>query len=108
MNNELVLELKKIGKSFPGVVALKEVDFDLRKGEVHAILGENGAGKSTLIKLLTGVYSKERGKIYIDGKEVIKMTPDISRSLGVSAVYQEFPHCPMLNVAQNIFLGKEP
>ena len=65
MNNEIVLELKKIGKSFPGVAALNEVDFDLRKGEVHAILGENGAGKSTLIKLLTGVYSKDRGKIYI-------------------------------------------
>ena len=108
MNDELLLKIENISKSFPGVVALNEVDFDLCKGEVHAILGENGAGKSTLIKLLTGVYSKDRGKIYIEGKEVIKMTPNISKSLGINVVYQEFPHCPRLNVAQNIFLGKEP
>ena len=69
MDNNTVLEMKNIHKSFPGVRALKGVDFHLNKGEIHALMGENGAGKSTLIKVLTGVYSKDEGQIFIDGKD---------------------------------------
>lgn len=108
MDNELILRTENISKKFPGVVALDGVDFDLYKGEVHAILGENGAGKSTFIKLLTGVYSKDGGRIYFGGRELKRLNPKKAKLLGINVVYQEFPHCPHLNVAENIYLGKEP
>jgi len=85
----VVLQMRNIHKSFPGVRALQGVDFTLRKGEVHALMGENGAGKSTLIKVLTGVYSKDEGQISIEGKEVAIHSPQEAQKNGVSTVYQE-------------------
>jgi ribose transport system ATP-binding protein len=101
------LELKGIGKSFPGVKVLNNVDITIKSGRVHALLGENGAGKSTLIKILSGVYQKDEGQIIIDGIPVeIHSTID-ARKLGISVIYQEFALIPELNVMQNIFLGRE-
>jgi len=105
---EPVLRVEKITKSFPGVVALTGVDFDLLPGEVHVIIGENGAGKSTLIKLLSGVYSKDGGRFLVDGREVEIGSVHEAQGLGISTIYQEFNLVPELTVAQNIFLGREP
>jgi len=107
MGSEYVLEMKRINKSFPGVKALKEVDFKLSKGEVHTLLGENGAGKSTLIKILSGAYKKDSGQILIDGKEVEIDNTKQAMELGVSVIYQEFNLNPFFNIAENIFLGRE-
>lgn len=97
-----------IGKSFPGVRALNHVDFKLRRGEIHALMGENGAGKSTLVKVLTGVYPLDEGHISLDGSPVtIRSTQDAQR-LGISTVYQEVNLCGNLTVAENLFLGREP
>ena len=100
MDNNTVLEMKNIHKSFPGVRALKGVGFHLNKGEIHALMGENGAGKSTLIKVLTGVYSKDEGQIFIDGndKAVSIHSPQEAQKLGISTVYQEITLCPNLSV----------
>ncbi len=84
------------------------MDFDLRPGEVHVIIGENGAGKSTLIKLLSGVYPKDSGRFLVDGKEVDIGSVHKAQTLGISTIYQEFNLVPELTVAQNIFLGREP
>ena len=102
--------MKNIHKSFPGVRALKGVDFHLNKGEIHALMGENGAGKSTLIKVLTGVYSKDEGQIFIDGndKAVSIHSPQEAQKLGISTVYQEITLCPNLSVAENLYIGREP
>jgi len=108
MDNDIVLSMRKISKAFPGVQALKDVDFTLRKGEIHALMGENGAGKSTLIKVLTGVYPKNAGQISlagIDANITIK-SPEEAQSLGISTVYQEITLCPNLTVAENIFIGR--
>ena len=96
MENGIVLSMRNIGKSFPGVRALQHVDFTLRKGEIHALMGENGAGKSTLIKVLTGVYPKDEGEIYIDGAEgaITIRSPQEAQSYGISTVYQESPSVP--------------
>ena len=102
----IVLQMKNIHKSFPGVRALQGVDFTLRKGEVHALMGENGAGKSTLIKVLTGVYSKDEGQISIEGKEVAIHSPQEAQKNGVSTVYQEITLCPNLSVAENMYIGR--
>ena len=103
-----ILEMKNIQKSFPGVRALKGVDFKVKAGEIHSLMGENGAGKSTLIKILTGVYQKDEGSIFFDGKEVtIKNTID-AQNMGISTVYQELNMIPYLTVAENIFLGRYP
>ena len=107
MGSEYVLEMKKINKAFPGVKALKEVDFKLGKGEVHTLLGENGAGKSTLIKILSGAYKKDSGQVLIDGKEVEIENTKQAMKLGVSVIYQEFNLNPFFNIAENIFLGRE-
>ncbi|RJO70772.1 sugar ABC transporter ATP-binding protein [Nocardia panacis] len=105
---EELLRLEGIGKSFPGVVALDGVDFDLRRGEVHVLLGENGAGKSTLIKMLSGAHRPDRGRILVDGTEVrINAARDAER-LGIATIYQEFTLVPELTVAENIFLGRQP
>ena len=102
------LRLEKITKIFPGTVALDEINFDLRKGEVHAIVGENGAGKSTLMKILSGAYKKTSGKIFIDNKEVDINSIADSQHHGINMIYQELSNLPKLSVAENIFLGILP
>ncbi len=108
MQEGAVLEMRGICKSFPGVRALQDVDFTLREGEIHALMGENGAGKSTLIKVLTGVYSKDGGQIYIAGKDTpAKITsPQDAQNIGISTVYQEITLCANLTVAENMFIGR--
>ena len=102
------LEMRGIVKRFPGVVALDGVDFDVRPGEVHVLLGENGAGKSTLIKVLSGVYAPDGGDILFDGRPVEVRSPRVAQDLGVSTIYQEFNLVPDMTVAENVFLGREP
>ena len=101
--------MRRICKSFPGVKALQNVDFTLRKGEIHALMGENGAGKSTLIKVLTGVYSRDAGTVNIEGVEgdVAIRSPQDAQAVGISTVYQEITLCPNLTVAENIFIGRD-
>ena len=108
MENKTVLEMRNIHKSFPGVRALQGVDFTLREGEIHALMGENGAGKSTLIKVLTGVYGKDEGEIFLKGKEkaVVIRSPQDAQKLGISTVYQEITLCPNLSVAENMYIGR--
>lgn len=108
MRENVVLEMKNIHKSFPGVRALQGVDFTLRKGEIHALMGENGAGKSTLIKVLTGVYGKDEGDIFLEGHEgaAVIHSPQDAQKLGISTVYQEITLCPNLTVAENMFIGR--
>lgn len=108
MKENRVLEVKGIYKSFPGVKALQNVDFNLCEGEIHALMGENGAGKSTLIKVLTGVYTKDEGHIYLKGmeKEAVIRSPQDAQNLGISTVYQEITLCPNLSVAENMFIGR--
>ena len=103
-----VFSMKGITKTFPGVVALEDVDFSLRKGEIHALMGENGAGKSTLIKALTGVEHPDKGAIELEGKLVQVRSPQHSQELGISTVYQEINLCTNISVAENIMLGHEP
>ncbi len=108
MSNEPVLEMRGIRKTFPGVVALDGVDFEVRSGEVHVLLGENGAGKSTLVKILSGAYSKEGGQIFIGGREIDIKSPKQAQELGVGIIYQELNLVPHLSAGENIFLGREP
>lgn len=110
MEKDSVLEMRHIYKTFPGVKALQNVDFTLKKGEIHALMGENGAGKSTLIKVLTGVEEFETGDIRIDGQDraVINRSPQEAQTRGISTVYQEINLCPNLTVAENLFIGREP
>jgi ribose transport system ATP-binding protein len=105
---EVLVKMEGIEKSFPGVHALSQAQFELRAGEVHALVGENGAGKSTLMKILTGVYSKDAGHIYIKGQEVEIPNPRAAQNLGISIIHQELNLMPHLTVAQNIFIGREP
>ena len=100
--------MRGIYKSFPGVRALQNVNFTLREGEIHALMGENGAGKSTLIKVLTGVYPKDAGEIYMKGiqKPIPIKSPQEAQKLGISTVYQEITLCPNLTVAENLFIGR--
>lgn len=106
--SEFVLELKNISKRFGGVEVLHGVSFGLRPGEVHALLGENGAGKSTLIKVITGIHQPDGGEIYLNDKHVHFNDPLQARLAGIAAIYQELSLCPDLNVAENIFLGRQP
>ena len=108
MDKEIVLEMKDVSKTFPGVKALQHVDFKLRKGEIHALMGENGAGKSTLIKVLTGVHDFQSGEIIMAGESIINKSPQDAQSHGISTVYQEVNLCPNLTVAENLFIGREP
>src|SRR5215469_2160866 len=101
-----LLSVKGITKSFPGVLALEDVDFVLRAGEVHALMGQNGAGKSTLIKVLTGVEHPDAGEIQLDGQPVFVRSPRHSQELGISSVYQEVNLCTNLSVAENVLLGR--
>ncbi len=107
MAEELVLELKGITKIFPGVKALNKVQFQLRPGEVHALMGENGAGKSTFIKVITGVHKAEEGEMYLYGKKVDFKGPRDAQMAGIAAVYQHATSYPDLTVAENIFMGHE-
>ncbi|MBQ3574743.1 MAG: sugar ABC transporter ATP-binding protein, partial [Clostridia bacterium] len=104
---EVILTMKGIDKSFPGVHALDHVDLEVRKGEVHALMGENGAGKSTLMKVLTGIYSKDSGTITYEGKEVEFTSPRDAQEAGIVIVHQELNMMNHLTVAQNIFIGRE-
>ena len=103
-----IIEFKNVTKAFPGVLALSDVDLDLQKGEVHAIVGENGAGKSTLIKTLSGINVPDKGQIFFEGKELKNITPKLSRELGITVIYQELTLVNDLSIAENIFLGDFP
>jgi len=105
---QALLEMKGIGKTFPGVRALQGVNLSVRPGQVHALLGENGAGKSTLIKILSGAYSKDEGQIFFEGQPVEIRSPQDAQALGISTIYQEFNLAKNLTVAENIFLGHLP
>jgi galactofuranose transport system ATP-binding protein len=107
-DSKALLEIRGLTKSFPGVKALQGVDFTVRRGEVHALMGENGAGKSTLIKVLTGVYPRDAGTVLLDGAEIRPNSPKAAEALGISTVYQEVNLIPQLSVAENICLGRQP
>ncbi len=97
-----------ISKSFPGVLALRNVSFDLRAGEVHALMGENGAGKSTLMKILAGIYTADTGRVLIEGREAHITSPREAQEAGIGIIHQELNLMPHLTAAQNIFIGREP
>jgi galactofuranose transport system ATP-binding protein len=104
----ILIEMKHINKSFPGVQALENVDFTLRKAEIHVLVGENGAGKSTLIKVLTGVDHPDSGIITLKGNEISIHSPQHAQELGITTVYQEVNLCPNLTIAENILIGRQP
>jgi galactofuranose transport system ATP-binding protein len=107
-SDDYIVKMEGIHKSFPGVHALEDVNFNLKKGEIHALVGENGAGKSTLIKILTGVEHPDKGIITLDGREVFIRSPQHAQEIGISPVYQEINLCQNLTVAENIMIGREP
>ncbi|WP_195985772.1 sugar ABC transporter ATP-binding protein [Clostridium sp. D33t1_170424_F3] len=104
---EYIVELEHINKSFPGVKALDDVSFNLKSGEVLALLGENGAGKSTLMKILSGVYTRDSGEMTIFGEKIDELTPKKAQALGIAIIHQELNMCAHLTVAENMFLGRE-
>lgn len=110
MDDSVILTMKQINMTFPGVKALNNVDFSLKRGEIHALMGENGAGKSTLIKVLTGVHTMDSGEIYLQGQDtmVINHSPKEAQENGISTVYQEVNLCPNISVAENVFVGRQP
>lgn len=103
-----LLKVSGISKSFPGVQALKDVQFELNRGEVVALVGENGAGKSSLMKILSGIYTKDSGSIILEGREVEIDSPKTAQELGISIIHQEMNLMPHLTIAQNIYIGREP
>lgn len=107
MMSKYILELKNITKTFPGVKALDNVNFQLKPGEIHALMGENGAGKSTFIKVITGVHQPDQGEIFLKGKKVNIKDPNDSKKLGIAAIYQHATSYPHLSVTENIFMGHE-
>lgn len=106
-DTDIILEVHKISKRFGGIKALNNIDFSVRRGEVHALVGENGAGKSTFIKILTGAHAPSEGKIMFDGKEYSGLTPALALDAGITAIYQEFNLIPFLSVSENIYFGRE-
>lgn len=104
---DYILETKNICKEFPGVTALENVSLQIKRGTVHALLGENGAGKSTLIKIISGVYNQTSGQIYINGKVIEKMTPKMAMKLKIAVIHQELNLVPQMTVAENVFVGRE-
>ena len=108
MSEEIKLELKNISKSFPGVKALDGVNIALRKGTVHAVMGENGAGKSTLMKIINGLYQRDEGQVILDGKEVHFSGPMESQAAGIAMIYQELNFFPELSIAENIYMKRQP
>ncbi|WP_336296776.1 sugar ABC transporter ATP-binding protein [Clostridium ganghwense] len=107
MMKQPLIELKGVSKVFPGVKALDSIDLEVRPGEIHGLIGENGAGKSTLIKILTGAYKNDAGKIFVEGKETVIQGPKHAMQLGINAIYQELNILPDLKVVDNIFIGRE-
>jgi ribose transport system ATP-binding protein len=107
MGAEKILEMKNITKTFPGVKALDKVNFSLRKGEVHALLGENGAGKSTLMKVLNGIHKRDEGEIIVNGESVEFESTKEAQNAGLAIIHQDLELIPHLNVAENIYLGRE-
>ncbi|OYP57969.1 D-xylose ABC transporter ATP-binding protein, partial [Lachnotalea glycerini] len=105
--SDRILQMEGISKSFFGVQVLKNAQLEVRKGEVHVLLGENGAGKSTMIKILSGAYKREEGKIYLNGEELPILTPKEVIDKGISVIYQEFNLNPHVSIWENIFMGKE-
>jgi len=105
---EVLLKLEGIGKSFPGVRALHNVHLEVRKGEVHALVGENGAGKSTLMKILSGAYTRDAGEIYWEGRPIVIHNPREAQDLGIGIIYQEFNLVPQLSIAENVWISREP
>ena len=105
---DLLVEMEGISKDFPGVHALRGCRFELRRGEIHALVGENGAGKSTLMKVLAGVYRRDAGRVRLKGADVDIASPRAAQQLGISIIHQELSLMPHLSVAQNIFIGREP
>jgi len=105
--NDNILEVRGISKRFGGIEALKDITFSVRRGEVHALVGENGAGKSTFIKILTGAHAPSSGTIWFDGKEYGQLTPALALDIGITAIYQEFNLIPFLSVSENIYFGCE-
>ncbi len=108
MDNEVLLKMENVHKQFPGVYALKDISFELRRGEVHALLGENGAGKSTLIKVLGGIYAANEGEIFIEGNKVNIQNVLQAQQNGIAIIHQELVLVPFMSVAENIYLGREP
>jgi len=106
--SDAIVSIQGLSKGFPGVQALSNVDFTLRRGEIHGLMGENGAGKSTLIKVLTGLYGRDAGDIFFDGQRLELNSPEDAPKFGISTVYQEINLIPALSVAENIYLGREP
>ena len=104
---ENLLEMNHITKVFPGTKALDNVSFNLKTGEIHAIIGENGAGKSTFIKVLTGVFQPDGGEIILDGERAVMSTPVVAEKHGIAAIYQHPASYPDLSVAENIYIGHE-
>ena len=107
-NTAIKLELKHISKSFPGVKALNDVSFQLRRGTTHVLCGENGAGKSTLMKIINGIYKEDEGDIFVDGQKVKIRDPLHARNLGIAMIYQELSFVPDLTLEENICLGHWP
>ena len=103
---DLLLEMIGISKRFPGVLALDDVDFDLRAGEVHVLFGENGAGKSTLINIIAGAFAPDAGEFKFRGRSLVRLKPHAARMMGISPVFQEFSLVPELTVEENLFLGR--
>jgi ribose transport system ATP-binding protein len=106
--DKYILEMENVSKTFPGVKALNNIHFNLKKGEVHSLVGENGAGKSTLLKILAGAYKKDAGTIKLDGVTVEMTDPKQALDMGISVIYQEFNLIPNLSIAENIFIGRAP
>jgi len=107
MKNDIILETQHVRKTFPGVIALNDIFFDLCKGEVHVLLGENGAGKSTFVKILSGAYQKTEGQIFLNGRETDIKNPRHAQEIGITIIYQELNLVPHLSAGENIFLGRE-
>jgi len=107
-NHRTLLEVQELTRRFPGVLALNQVDFDVRAGEVHALVGENGAGKSTMINILAGVLQPSGGKVLLDGHPIVFHNPADAQHSGISVIFQEFNLVPHLSVAENIFINREP
>ncbi|MBC8254232.1 MAG: sugar ABC transporter ATP-binding protein, partial [Ardenticatenia bacterium] len=105
---EIIFKMTNIHKSFGGVHALAGVNFELRPGEIHALVGENGAGKSTLVKTITGVHRIDAGEMFFNGEPVMISNPSVAQNLGIAAIYQEASLFPDLDIAENIFMGRQP
>ena len=108
MDDNMILQMENISKSFPGVNALSNVNLAVRRGTIHALMGENGAGKSTLMKILDGMYTPDRGQILFHGQTITVDSTRTALKLGISMIHQELSPIPYMSVAENIFLGREP